>query len=317
MKRILFGLAALTLIVAATSCDKVKQPNVAVADICEVCDTITDFPTNTNTKRNIILEEFTGHLCANCPGGTYLAQQMDSTYGEQFVIVAMHPESSFTVLDPDGDGKYTTNWVIEEASEILTFFVPSPAYPSGMISRKEIAGNYSISKNQWPAEVMAIENDAPLFNIQSIAKFYESQRALCVNTEVEALTAVNGTYKVIHYLVEDSIVDWQKNGNPVLGQGHWHYPIGSVADYAHRHVLRDVFGHVGVNEGEPLGSGSIWGDEIINGSAATGDKFHLLTSLCDVNDSWDEHHFYIVSFVYDDATKEILQVYEGHVEVEN
>jgi hypothetical protein len=314
MKRIIFGLAIFALI--AQSCDKVEQPNVAVSDICASCDSITTFAANTNTRRNILLEEFTGHTCPNCPGGSYETEIIQGNHPGQVVVVAIHPESSFTTVQNNPDSSYSTDWTTEEGIEYHQFFIPpTQGYPHAMISRTTASGNYAFSKSVWASAVAALASDAPIVNIQSIGEYNDATNDVCVNTEIEFLTNSTGDYRVVHYLVEDSISDWQVNGIIAIGAGHPDYPQGDVSNYEHRHVLRDVFGHAGLNEGEPEGSGNVWGESLINGAVEAGTKFHILTSLCDVNAEWDKDHMYVVTYVYENSTKEVMQVIEEHLHV--
>ncbi|MFW6019944.1 MAG: hypothetical protein ACOCPM_05120, partial [Bacteroidales bacterium] len=45
---------------------------------------------NKDTVRNVVLEEFTGHLCVNCPSAGAIIHDMKDTYGENLIVISVH-----------------------------------------------------------------------------------------------------------------------------------------------------------------------------------------------------------------------------------
>jgi len=77
-----YTLLAATAIAAFvnSSCDKVSQPTIILTTL----DTtiypgnfveyeVPTFEPNTNTDRNILIEDYTGHRCGACPGAAIIA----------------------------------------------------------------------------------------------------------------------------------------------------------------------------------------------------------------------------------------------------
>jgi hypothetical protein len=95
---------------------------------------------------------------------------------------------------------------------------------------------------------------------------------------------------------------------------HPNYPSGDVSNYIHQHVLRDVHGHIGIREGNSSGTGSILGTSLGNRTFTTGEQFKFVISFNNLATNWNRNKFYLVSFVHDNITKQVLQVSEVHVD---
>jgi hypothetical protein len=88
------------------------------------------------------------------------------------------------------------------------------------------------------------------------------------------------------YIVEDSIVSYQKNNNPEIGPG-------DIPDYAHRYMLR----------GSMNGT---FGDTLFSPQALTTDSFTVEYSKT-LNPVWNTSKLYVVCFIYNRETDEVLQ----------
>ncbi len=298
------------------SCDYVDQPIPPVAaDTNEACDTVFTF-TQQQTIRHILVEEFTGHYCTNCPQAAHYLEQLYDTYGEELVLVAIHPDIG-TLTDPqvNPDGSYGTNWIIEEGDQLFDEFSMPGFVPVGMLSRSDDgSGNLYHFHTTWATKVPPLMGQPADVSIRNSATYLPIADAVCGKVEVEFLNPLNGDLFITHYLVEDSIVDWQKvaTGAEPSGSVHPDYPPGDVSNYIHRHVLRDVHGHVGVREGDNSATGSVIGT-LLGSSFAANEKFQYVISFDNLELSWNRDHLYLVSFVHDNTTHEVLQVSQVHV----
>ena len=93
----LFGAAILLLIQA---CDKIEAPYregaVVVSGTNDSTvvigsDTIV-FPSDTaSPRKKVLVEDYTGHLCGNCPyAGLLLNDTLRGIYGDKFITVSVH-----------------------------------------------------------------------------------------------------------------------------------------------------------------------------------------------------------------------------------
>ena len=74
------------------SCDKISAP------FTEGCLNCCGDSENKNPIKTILIEEFTGHKCSNCPNGTRIIENIIETYCDHVVVLACHPDESLKIL---------------------------------------------------------------------------------------------------------------------------------------------------------------------------------------------------------------------------
>ncbi|MFZ5551840.1 MAG: Omp28 family outer membrane lipoprotein [Bacteroidota bacterium] len=281
------------------ACDYVDQPyiggNINPAD-CPA----PAFDTNQNQIRYVLFEEFTGHKCVNCPGGTYeIRTVLEPMYGDSLIVVSIHA-GGLAAPDAAGTGSFETDFRTDAGEEYFTFFNVS-VWPIGMVNRTDNAGSGALYYRPEWANAIAAELTKPLeVNLQMKVEYDSVNNTGCAHVQTEFLSSLSGDFNMVLYVVEDSITDWQIN-NPAPG-GDPTYPTGNVSNYVHRHVLRDV----------PSGT---WGKPVVNGTPAAGDKFINSFSFT-IDPNWDEQHVSLVAYIYDFSAqyRTVHQAVEIHLE---
>ena len=180
-------------------------------------------------NKKILLEEFTGIHCGNCPDGHAMAKKLHKSKPEDVFIIAVHA-GYYSEPSPDQADLRT-----EDGIEIHNFY-PISGYPSGMINRTKYEGDYVISRSLWSRHAKGINTETAPVNLMINCEyddFYE-----------EIYITVDG------YWVEDSPSDSARLSIALLQNNIQAYQSGSgVGDeYMHQHVLRDyitdVFGDI-------------------------------------------------------------------------
>lgn len=176
------------------------------------------------TGRGHVLVEFTGFRCVNCPKASQEAETLRQTYGENLIVVAMHPASNpFT----QGAAKY--DYTCEEADVYYTYMggLATTPFPIGNIDFRHDGHGYLNDYSDWAtlaAEAMSEHEQASL----NIKATYEADK-LTIRTSCRA--KMEQECRLILWLVEDSV------------QGAQALPDGSVTtEYTHRHMLRRAIG---------------------------------------------------------------------------
>jgi len=280
------------------SCDKVSNPIPDMVALNVNCDTVINITETPSALRNVLIEDFSGHKCPNCPDAAAEANAIHANVGNRVITVTIHPDpnimTSFTSLvkeSPAGSGSYETVWYIPAGGEIMNFFGDPGYIPVGMINRVNNGANtYKyFDFNVWNTAVTA-ELTKPL-EISLVNKVTElTDGTICGQARAEFLSTLTGDYRMVHYLVEDSISDYQLDGSTTL------------PNYTHRHVLRSVAG------------GTIWGSIIATGTSVAGTVYEEFFSFDTGSfDVVDPNNLIVISYVYDDVTKEIMQVVETHL----
>ncbi len=232
-----------------------------------------------SNKRFVVIEEFTGHTCLNCPLGSWEIVRLKDIYKEQLIPVSIH---SGHFAKPKSSEPYTSDHRVkgghgEEYSN--TFNVV--AYPSAMVSR---INNGQVTTNaQWEGQINSIKDDAPKVKID-LKNYVVTDNSLdtIVRTQIdiEWLENLNEKYNLQVFLTEDNVIDWQDSSGV------------DVEFYNHRHMLRKV---VNNTFGLEL-------DAAVRGSKAS---FQYITTI---DNNWKLEDMEAVVFIFQQSPSyEIIQ----------
>ncbi|MDI6832346.1 MAG: Omp28 family outer membrane lipoprotein [Bacteroidales bacterium] len=277
MKKIL-GLIFL-VIIALYGCDKVEPPYTQQ-------NTNTDTTINNKVKR-VLIEEFTGHLCPNCPEASHIAENLQQLYPGKITIIAIHSGNFANLVSPN----YMTDFRTEEGNILNTSFGVS-TYPSGMVDRVQLLGSQLISPNEWGSIVNDRLSEQLIVNISITTQYNELNRNFNCTINTDILSPFDSPLMLVALLTEDSIIDYQKNNNPLYGT------TPDIPHYVHNHVLRGSITN-------------IWGDTICT-NCITNDSY-VKTYNYTLSNEWNEDNVNIVVYCYDAETQEIKQVIEQRI----
>jgi hypothetical protein len=295
-----------SLVFAIISCDKVKDPIPTKTDIEKLIeqyypgnpddyDRDPTFTANTNTNRNVLLEDYTGHRCNNCPAAATIAKNIEASNPNRVFVLSVHAGgkgSPFQEVSKPGDSKYPkfshdfrTQAGTTYAQEIAGII----GNPAGMISRtiSQEGTPWNHSTNTWENKVNDIlsANDLKA-NIQIKYNYYPETKGLFVHYELEALQALDDKTRVVVLLMEKEFISEQVGAGGI-----------EIDDYKHHNVL---VGNVS----------QIWGES--HGALAVGEKKTglVINGLNEMNTvaTIDETDMAIVCFVINRDTYEVYQV---------
>lgn len=193
---------------------------------------------NQDVKRVVLLEEFTGHQCQNCPDAHAVAKVLKDQYGSQLAVVAIHA-GNFANVSSD----YPYDFRSEAGTELFTFF-NSFAVPSGMINRRDYSSSRTHLKTftSWNGLIAEEVAKDPDVDIRITKNYVSSTRQLSVKVDLRGLRSVAGNFRLSLFLTESGIISPQKHGSQ------------RIENYVHNNVLRTTFnGTYGV----PVMSGGI------------------------------------------------------------
>ena len=222
------------------------------------------------SKRNILIEDFTGQFCSNCPDAHLVISDLQHQYKGNVIPVAIHAghfgiaEGSnpnfLGLMLPEGN-TYAAHWGVE-------------AYPAGVINRTSGV----LKHTEWAAYVRQALAEEPAAAINVTGSFSPDSTRLYINTEVEAALSVNAKLQL--WITESRITALQQKGGSL------------VADYQHHHVYR-----TSVN--------GLWGEELYLEAGGVS----TLTHEVEVRENWEPENLSIVAFLYND-TDGVLQAAE-------
>ena len=185
--------------------------------------------------QRVLLEDYTGHQCGNCPRAARKATELIGQYGDRLVVVATHA-GYYAELHPP---LYTYDFRTPAGNELNTVFgVDLLGLPQGMINRTPPANGTSpaVSDGAWAGRVadaltQPVEQQLLLNPVYSAAT-----RTLLLKVRAKYLVTKPGrTYRLVLDVLEDSVHHWQKDYAITAPTN----PSKDDSTYYHRHVLRD------------------------------------------------------------------------------
>lgn len=278
MIRIIFlSLTAVLALLAISACDKLEEPFLQPTGGGN--DTI-------GAEKIVLLEEYTGHQCPNCPRGAIAVRNILLTYGKRVVAVAVH--AGFYARVSPGT-PFIADYRTDAGTTYDQFFGINGIIPRGMVNRSGYGTPALLLNPEEFAEQVSIAlSAAPVATLQ-ITVQYDAQTRICnISTRINFLQHIPDQLNLSVWIVEDSIVSPQKNAIAELGPDIIH-------DYVHRHVLRGV-------------ANGTWG-QVVESEALPGTST-VLSSQATIQDHWNPDHCSIVAFLYNAQTHEVLQAAE-------
>jgi len=267
MKVSCFYLLVLAVGFGIISCDKLETPYATIKNV------------NVDTQRKILLEDYTGHRCVNCPEATQVAEGLNITYKGHVIVMAVHAGFYSEPLPPD----FPADYRVTEGIAWFNYFTLQ-YNPMGMINRKAFNGKQAIQYGQWPdsvAKIIQQKADALLTITNTL-----NQNNLSTTVTAKFKKLLAGSYNLSVCILEDSLIGPQSNNNPNIG------PTPVIENYVFMNMLRGV-----VN--------GLFGDEVTNAVDTT------MTYTKDFNytlpAAWVPRHCSVVAFVFNADTKEIVQ----------
>ena len=215
--------------------------------------------------RAVLIEDYTGQYCVNCPRATEEIERLVEQYGDSVVIaVAIHS-------GPFSKQKGVPSPLYTEVGDLYFNRWGLSAQPVGLVDR--IYGPMPFSYTDWGAGVnYELGFKAPV-SFSMATSFDEETRKATVEVQTIGLDSVRVSGMLQVWLIEDNIDSFQL------------MPDGSTTEhYNHMHVFR-----ASVNDP--------WGDNVgVNHGEVVTRKYEIL-----VDPAWAPDNCSFVTFLYDES----------------
>jgi hypothetical protein len=261
------------LLIVLSSCDKIEPPFEKLNN---------NNPDTTKYQRNILVEDFTGFKCGNCPYGHFKLDSLKEIYGSKLISFAVH---AGYYAKPDNSGNFIKDYRTQIGDDLDTKFnISALGLPQGMVNRSLINDSRALSPDQWGEIIKNELSQKPAVDIQMVNNFNTATLALGCSVFIQTLDTINQPLVLSVYLVEDSIIDWQRDYNP---SEH------DIPNYVHRNMLRDAL------------NGS-FGTDLLNTALPKGQIIFKSFSYT-INSEWKYKNIYTIAFIYNKNSYYILQ----------
>lgn len=298
MKKLLYQIILLTGIVTIffSACDNIDEPLILLNQEeipLNVDDTIFVTDSVMVREKYVLLEDFTGHKCINCPEAAIAAHELAQQVNHRLIIYAVHAGFYAT---PDNTGLYTADFQTATGDELNNQFQIF-FNPSGLINRKSYNGSLVQIAANW-TNVINTELALPsVADMKLKHTYYPKRNSFKIEVELTPVTAFDGKYKVCLYIAEDGIISPQKNNNVNIG------PVPDWEDYEHRNILR---GSLNTTFGEYMSANGL----LTEGQTYSKSVFYT------PNPDWVTNNCNIIAYVYNESTWEVIQVAELRLRTE-
>ena len=176
-------------------------------------------------KRTSLLVEYSGWQCVNCPTAAEEAHRLKELYGEELVVVVMHPESNPNTRH---NNKPALNYTCPEADSIYIMMggTNTTPFPTGNVNMvKDATSGYFNDYDKWGTLIsQAYAAPKPMLLKAEATAIDTNIVFVAVDITNLDTQAVDATLQV--WLTEDSVIGSQKK------------PEGTDKNYAHNHLMR-------------------------------------------------------------------------------
>ncbi len=222
----------------------------------------------TLVSKHVLIEDFTGQMCVNCPAGTDIIHELQQQYGDSVVIAVGLHSGPF--------GKNASGRPLPLYTETGDYYFGKygvEAQPSAMIDRQ---GVNSVMMT-WATQVRSEIAKESTVDLEALSTYDPATRTASIATNITAITGLTGATLQV-WLTEDSIVSPQ------------YFPGNKIErNYVHNHVFRAA---VNDRDGDALN--------------AQGGQVLSPTFTTPIAEAWVPEHMSVVVIVADDSG--VLQV---------
>jgi len=264
--------------------------------------TVDPVGASSSVVKNLLLEDYTGFKCTNCPDAHEVADEIRTDHGDQVIVMSMHVSSSFAEPEPGAvfPEPFSQDFRTEAGETYVSQFGIA-ALPSGIINRRKFDNQLPVSFEAWPGAVDGVIDEPGQVGIE-IGNVTFDGDTLDVFCEIEFIEDLEGQFYVSMHLVEDEVVSAQINGGSTI--------LDYVQKDVYRGALNGTFGDSLKTDPEDLDLFLVEGHYFLPGTSTTPNVPNPQIEMGDCH---------VVVFVYklDEAENEyeIFQVVKKDVSI--
>lgn len=298
---------ALSSLAALPACDVVDSPTRAIvtSTLTPVEQARLDSAEATHAApaltQNVLIEDYTGQYCGNCPRAAHMADSMRQKYPGRVIVTEVHVTDYFAAprlphfpIDfrvPDLTQPLPNTLVSSAITQ--AFDLDNRGLPQGAVNRSPFtaANNDPVATfSLWPGVVTTQLALAPTVELRTTLLYNRTTRLLRLKAATKYLTSMTGrNMRLGITVVEDSLMGAQKD-----------YSLNRVANpdqitdnYEHHNVMRAALA-------------GTFGTLQIAGPAA-GQQFSNYLGYT-LPAAWNDRHCSVIVYVADADTRQIVQV---------
>ncbi|MBC8266164.1 MAG: Omp28-related outer membrane protein [Flavobacteriales bacterium] len=244
-------------------------------------------------SKHVVIEEFTGIKCGNCPQGHAELESIISSNPAGMVHTISYNPTNSSYTDPGTTGGTDFRRQFTDAFYTASYCSPSSGsryMPSAFINRRiQVNGDILQSRSEWAPYASTISAETAPLNIGLKSVYNSVSQNLTIDVEVYFTSTINSSTSVYILISEDSLTST--------------YQAGSSASTSNPYIYKHTFR-------ENISNGQ-WGDPITSGTTqgslySNQYVFDLTTTIDQIN----IENAHVLAFVVDDASNS-KEIYTG------
>ena len=217
------------------------------------------------TGKTVLIKDFTGARCVNCPAAAEHAHNLQHQLDEDHIfILSVHAGFQAQPLGQFPD------FLTDEGTEWYNNHDSNPLFTVDHVALTE--GN-TLNEAQIDAPVADALLEEQSFEIRMTPRYDEASRQLNVMVNAYALIDLDGEFYITACLVEDHIVGWQTT------------PNGIDKEYDFRNVFRGTLN-------------GAYGDAFEDAHVVSGDTF-IFNYSTEISADYNADECYLMVYIYD------------------
>lgn len=206
MKRSLLALSASILFL--TSCTE-KAPVINFGEAISQDTTFVLTTVPAAEKHNVLVEEFTGQSCSNCPAAHELLTEIQHTHDAGRInVIGLYFEGILQTRPPSG-AKYDFR---HEHAKLVTTAIYSGvnAIPAGGVDRVPSGGSIKLDKNAWSSLIDTRLGAISPVNLKIESEYNATDSVASIRATLVYTSLIDYPHNLTLVIVEDSIIDKQE-----------------------------------------------------------------------------------------------------------
>lgn len=270
------------------SCEE-KGPAIDFSNV-RATDTVYTAAVEAAQPKVVLLEEFTGVTCPNCPQAHQAISGFQAQYPGRVIAVGYYAHGMAQTKPIDGLS--IQDFRNDKATELgNNFFGGVPFLPSGTIDRIPDNGQYLYQSNKWGGMLTSRTALSSPVNLYVTGGYDENGRQATARVKIAFTADVSRQLSLTLLVVENDIIDAQE------------YGLRIDTFYNHAHVMRDII--------TPNAGTSVLDSIAVKPAGLVYERSFAFP----VDPSWKPENCQVVAFVsYNEPdSKEVAQATEAHL----
>lgn len=256
------------------ACDEIEGPYIDENSYIPVMVDFDELDLG-SVYRKVLIEDYTGHTCVNCPTGHAKLEELHGIYGDTLVAIGVHA-GNFAVPTVEMPANFAT----EVGNQWCNDFEVQ-AFPSAIINRVKYGSYFFAQVSNWHNAILQVDRSKVYAAIQLVPS--DDNDRLLANAKVTIMEDITDPVQLNVILIEDGIVSPQLTSS------------GIVPDYVHNHVLRASFN-------------GPYGKQLTENGLVENGKAYTRAYALNWNPEWKRENCSLVAILLNMNTKEVLQV---------